>query len=86
MQISVVANQFVIRHINPNSDDFMFSSNMYDVAKRNNLWNEAMGELDFTRTFAPPRAHSPYATRWGLRLGCILYSIYMFVCLVCPDR
>jgi dipeptidase len=59
----VVANQFVIRHIKPGSDDFMHSPNMYDVAKRNGFWTEAMGELDFTRTFAPPRAHSPYATR-----------------------
>lgn len=62
-QVAVIANQFVIRHIDPHSSDFLFSSNMYDVAKRNNLWKESDGPLDFLKTFAPPRSHSPYATR-----------------------
>ena len=44
----------------------MYSSNLWDIAKRNNLWTETTesdGLLDFLKTFAPPRAHSPYATR-----------------------
>lgn len=41
----------------------MLSSNIYKVAKRQSLWKESDGPLDFLKTFAPPRAHSPYATR-----------------------
>jgi dipeptidase len=59
----VVANQFIIREIDPSSPDFMVSDNLFDVARRNNLWDESKGKLDFLKTFAPPRAHSPYATR-----------------------
>ena len=33
------------------------------VAKRNSLWDESKGPLDFLKTYAPPRAHAPYATR-----------------------
>jgi len=38
--VSAVANQFIIRKIDTASDDFMFSSNLFDVAKRQNLWSE----------------------------------------------
>ena len=33
------------------------------MAKRNNFWSESNGLLDFLKTYAPLRAHSPYATR-----------------------
>lgn len=61
--VAAVANQFVIRKIDPASDDFMFSSNIFEIAKRQNLWSEKDGHLDFLKTFAPMRAHSPYTTR-----------------------
>jgi|LauGreSBDMM110SN_4_FD.fasta_scaffold156342_1 dipeptidase len=41
----------------------MYSSNIFDVAKRQNIFTEINGQLDFLKTFAPPRAHSAYATR-----------------------
>jgi dipeptidase len=60
----VIANQVVIRGIDPNDkENFMFSDNIFDVAKRNNLWTEADGQLDFLKVYAPERAHSTYATR-----------------------
>lgn len=41
----------------------MYSDNIFDVAKRNNLWSEADGPLDFLKVYAPVRGHSTYATR-----------------------
>ncbi len=62
--MAVIANQFVIREIDPNNDDFLYSANIWDVASRNNLWDKTTGQkLDFLKTYAVPRAHSPYATR-----------------------
>lgn len=31
-QVAVVQNQFVIRKVDPNSDEFMFSDNLWDVS------------------------------------------------------
>jgi dipeptidase len=62
--VSVVANSFVIREIDPESEDFMFSANIFDVAERNGLWSRAEGKkLDFLKTYAPQRSHPEYATR-----------------------
>lgn len=61
--IAAVANQFVIRHVIAGSNDFMYSSNLWEVARRNGLWHDSDGPLDFLKTYAPPRAHSTYATR-----------------------
>jgi dipeptidase len=61
--VAAVANQFIIRDVDPKSDDFLFSSNLFDVAERNGLWDKSKGPLDFLKTYAPPRAHAPYATR-----------------------
>eukprot|EP01035_Chromulina_nebulosa_P019906 gene19906-25861_t len=61
--IAVVANQFVIRQIDPDSPDILHSDNIWEVAKRNNLWTEEDGLLDFLKVYAPLRAHSIYATR-----------------------
>jgi dipeptidase len=64
VQVSVVANSFVIREIDPESENFMFSSNIFDVAERNGLWTRASGKkLDFLKTYAPQRSHPEYATR-----------------------
>lgn len=48
---------------------------MPQVARRNGLWTDADGQLDFLKTFAPPRAHSPYATR----------RVWRVFSLVAPD-
>jgi dipeptidase len=61
--VSVVANLFVIRKIDPNSPDFLYSKNLWEVAERNNLWSPADGLLDFTPTFSPQREHPIYGTR-----------------------
>merc|ERR1711871_470853 len=61
--MGAVANQFTIRLVDPNSTDFMYSANMWEVAKRNGFWDESMGLLDFAPTFSPERAHSYYCTR-----------------------
>ena len=60
-----MANQFIIRHIDPASSDFLYSSNIFAVAERNGFYDsERDGPyLDFLKTFAPQRAHSPYVTR-----------------------
>jgi dipeptidase len=64
VQVAVVANSFVIREIDPDSEDFMFSSNIFDVAERNNLWSRASGKkLDFLVTYAPQRSHPEYSNR-----------------------
>lgn len=41
----------------------MYSANIFDVAKRMGFWDPSQGPLDFLKAYAPPRAHSPYATR-----------------------
>lgn len=61
--IAAVANQFVIREIDPHSEDFMYSSNIWDVAERQGFWKKSDGKLDFLKTYAPMRAHSIYSTR-----------------------
>jgi dipeptidase len=63
-QYTVIANQFIIREVIPGHPDFMYSNNMWDIAKKHNLWDPKEDDLlDFTETFAPVRAHAPYATR-----------------------
>ena len=65
IQVAVVANQFIIRDIDPSSSDFLYSSNLWSVAERNGFYDvERDGPyLDFLKTYAPQRAHSPYVTR-----------------------
>ena len=54
----------MIREIDPDDKDTLYSANIFDVAERNNLWDKKSGDLlDFVKVFAVPRAHSPYATR-----------------------
>lgn len=61
--MAAVANQFIIREVKKNDDNFMYSDNLWSVAERAGLWNPADGPLDFLHTFSPQRMHSPYATR-----------------------
>ena len=61
--ITIVANNFILRTIDPNDKEtFMYSSNMFDVAQRNELWKPGTG-LDFAKVFGfirKPR-HSSYS-------------------------
>eukprot|EP00981_Chlorochromonas_danica_P008430 scaffold2193_cov179-Ochromonas_danica.AAC.9 len=61
--IAVIANQFIIREVKRDHPDFLYSANLWDVAQRKGFWHPEQGPLDFLLTYAPPRAHSPYATR-----------------------
>eukprot|EP01038_Epipyxis_sp_PR26KG_P012679 gene12679-17000_t len=62
--VAAVANQFIIKEVDPDSDHFMYSDNLWEVAIRNGLWSEKDGKLlNFVKTYGPVRAHSPYATR-----------------------
>ncbi len=63
--ISIVANAFIIRHVDPNNKkDFMFSANMWEVAERQGWWSRDNNELlDFKLTFAPPRYRPDYSNR-----------------------
>lgn len=54
--VAVVANSFIIRHVIPDSDDFMYSDNLWEVAKRMGFWNEEEDELmDFKLAYSPER-------------------------------
>ena len=62
--VAAVANAFVIRQIDPESPDFMYSANIFEVAERNHLWSRASGEkLDFLAVYGVQRSHPEYATR-----------------------
>ncbi len=58
-----MANQFVIRKVDPASEDFMYSSNLWSVAERKGFWKPSDGLLDFTKTYAGIRLHPTYSTR-----------------------
>jgi dipeptidase len=61
--ISVAANGFVIREVDPNSTDFLYSSNLWSVAENMGWWNESMGLLDFKRTYAAERHRPDYSNQ-----------------------
>jgi dipeptidase len=54
--VAVVANAFVIHEINlTDTDNFMASANIYDVAIRNNLWSpESATPFDFAEIYSDP--------------------------------
>lgn len=65
--IAVAANVFMIRKIYPNDNEtFIFSGNIYDIAKRHGLWNpERDGpQLDFSKAFTKSQvpSRSSYVT------------------------
>ncbi|ETV96581.1 hypothetical protein H310_10282 [Aphanomyces invadans] len=50
--ITVVANEFMIHQVNlADTDNFMGSTNMHEIAERNGFWNPATGPFDFTVAF-----------------------------------
>ena len=59
--VAVLANQFIIKEVIPGHPDFMYSANLYDVAKRMGWWDDSKGRLNFLETFAPPRYHPNYS-------------------------
>ena len=62
--ITAVANQFVIREVDPADPSFLYSSNLWEVAQRAGLWSNATGGLlDFLTTYGVQRLHPAYATR-----------------------
>jgi dipeptidase len=65
--IAAVANQFVIHEVELNNTEFfMASPNLHEVAVRNNLWTPDAGvPFDFTRVYSQPRdpGHQYYSTR-----------------------
>ena len=62
--VTAVANQFVIREVDPNDSDFLYSSNLWDVAQRLGYWSNTTGQLlDFLTTYGIQRFHPAYATR-----------------------
>ncbi|KAH9081352.1 hypothetical protein LEN26_021343 [Aphanomyces euteiches] len=61
--VAVVANQFIIHKVNlTDSDNFIGSTNMYDVATRNGFWDGQL-DFDFTAAFAKPVAWHYASTR-----------------------
>jgi dipeptidase len=54
--VAVIANSYVIRDVNPKSEDFMFSDNLWEVAVRMGFWDEKSGKLlDFKKAYSPER-------------------------------
>lgn len=59
-QFFVAANQFRIREVVKDSDDMMYSSNIFDVALEKGWWNPTDGPLDFTKVYGDGEFHHPY--------------------------
>ena len=59
-QFFVAANQFRIREVIKNSNDMMFSSNIFDVAEKKGWWKPEDGDLDFTKVYGDGEFHHPY--------------------------
>jgi dipeptidase len=61
--VSVVANSFVIREVQPNHPDFLYSSNLWEIAEKKGWWKPEDGVLNFLKTYAPQRYHPNYSNR-----------------------
>jgi dipeptidase len=59
-QVFVAANQFRIREVRTNAADMMFSSNLFEVARRKGWWKPEDGPLDWTAVFGDGEFHHPY--------------------------
>jgi len=59
-EIFVAANQFRIREIIENSEDMMFSENIFDVAINKGWWDPQSGPLDFAQVYGNGEFHHPY--------------------------
>jgi dipeptidase len=61
--VTVVANTFVIRRVDPDSSDFLYSRNLWSVAEEKGWWSAEDGLLDFLLTYSPQRYHPNYSNR-----------------------
>jgi dipeptidase len=61
--VAVVANTFTIREVDPDSPDFLYSSNLWSVAEKMGWWSKKQGKLDFRTVYAPQRLHPTYSNR-----------------------
>lgn len=63
--ISVNANASRIRKIDQNNSDyFIFSKNIFDVAKENGWWNPAEGEFEFCYAYADRKSFAARRREW----------------------
>jgi len=66
---AVLANMFVIRQVDPkDTENFLMSKSVHQVAKDYNWWTEEEGLLDFTKVYSDGEyAHKYYSGRrmWG---------------------
>lgn len=67
--ITAVANSFIIKEVIPNHPDFMYSSNLWEVAEKKGWWKSSDGLLHFLKVYAPQRYHPNYS---NLRLWRVL--------------
>jgi dipeptidase len=61
--VAVVANTFIIREIEENNPDFMYSSNLHTIAQDMGYWHPDQGKLNFLKAFVPQRMHPNYSHR-----------------------
>lgn len=63
--VSACSNAFVIRNIEPDNPDFLYSSNVFSAASNAGLWSPDSGELlDFAKVYgAVEKAYSEMITR-----------------------
>ena len=55
--VAAVANQFVIREVIKDDPNFMYSSNLWDVAESLNYWHPSQGHLNFLKAYGITRYH-----------------------------
>lgn len=58
--VFIAANQFRIREVKTDTNDMMFSKNIFDVAREKGWWDPAKGALDFASVYGDGEFHHPY--------------------------
>jgi len=67
--MTVIANQFIIKEVDPDSEDFLYSPNLWDVAHRTGLYKEGPnGLLHFSETYRWTWKDSPHYTYASRRM------------------
>jgi dipeptidase len=59
-KVFTAANQFRIREVLTDSDDMMFSKNIFEIAQQKGWWDSASGALDFASVYGDGEFHHPY--------------------------
>ncbi|EER08116.1 conserved hypothetical protein [Perkinsus marinus ATCC 50983] len=71
---TMVPNVFVIREIDPDdSENFLFSKNIFDVARRLGWW-DGVGKLDFVKVYSVSEYDHPYYAGRRLWRGLSLFA------------